>query len=188
MLAAVFSLALPGMGEWYAGDLSAGKYNLIAEGGLWLTYGGFKLQSGWIRDDARVYATQHAGAAMEGKNADFEVNIGEYLSRDAYNQAMLRNRAYDEVYSAPGFEWEWQSVQQMTGYRSMRIRSDQANNSAKFAVAGLVINRIISAFAAARMASRFNSGLSENRWEIDVRTIDGGTGADGLTLNVRTNF
>jgi len=41
VLAVVASLILPGMGELYAGSFESGKYNLIAEGGLWLTYSGF---------------------------------------------------------------------------------------------------------------------------------------------------
>ena len=60
-LAVALSLTLPGMGELYAGNFNAGKYHLIAEGGIWLAYASLRLHSTWERQDAHSFAVEHAG-------------------------------------------------------------------------------------------------------------------------------
>ena len=70
-LAAVYSLILPGMGELYAGDFSSGKYFLIGEGILWITFAAFEIYGDAVRDDARTYAVTYAGVSPAGKNDQF---------------------------------------------------------------------------------------------------------------------
>ena len=188
LLAGVLSAILPGMGEWYAGDFGSGAISLSADGLLWMSYAGMKLQSKWIRDDARTAAVQNAQAQMAGKDAAFEVNIGNYMTTDEYNQAMLRNRQYDQVYSSPSSQWQWQSEQLRSDYRGMRIRSDEWNNNAKFAIAGLVVNRIVSVFAAARKAARFNRGLTETGWDLQVRVAEDAPRSDVVNVEFRTTL
>jgi hypothetical protein len=147
-----------------------------------------KIESQWIRDDARTYAAEHAGASLAGKDANFEVNIGNYSSMDAFNEAMLRNRDYSRVYSSPADQWNWQSDDLRSTYRGYRIRSDQWNSDAKFAIAGLVVNRILSVFSATRQAARVNRGLSEAGWNLNLRLADVGARRDLVALEFHTAF
>jgi len=167
LVAVAASLVLPGVGELYAGNFESGRYFLVADALLWLGYGGTITQSNWIRRDARLYAVQHAGASMNGKDEQFEVNIGNFLSTDDYNQAKLRNREFDLVYRGAQDAWLWDSDASRTRFRDLRIRSDEWKQASTFVVAALVVNRIISAFNAGRAAGRANRP-AETTGSLDV--------------------
>jgi hypothetical protein len=94
-LAITLSLLVPGTGELYAGNFESGKYSLLAEGAIWVTYAAFTTHGNWVRRDARVFATERAGASFASKTDKFDVDIGNYRSMDEYNQAKLRNREFD---------------------------------------------------------------------------------------------
>jgi hypothetical protein len=187
MLAAVYSLLVPGLGEWYVGDLSSGQYHLMSEGSLWLVYGGMRTYSSWIRNDAHAYATQHAGASFAGKDADYDANIGDYVNTEDYNQEMLRNRDYDKVYSSQAFFWQWQNAEQQASYRAQRIQADKMKNNAQFAIAGMVINRVISVFGAVRAAARYNRE-HDAASRIDLNVTPNPVNGDGLQLTMSTTF
>jgi TM2 domain-containing membrane protein YozV len=106
-LAVVASLIVPGAGELYAGSFETGKYHLIAEGGLWLTYYGFRLHSNWLGQDARTFANQHAGANFDNKDDQYLVNIGNFNNTGEYNETKMRNRESDFVYLTEQYNWQW---------------------------------------------------------------------------------
>jgi hypothetical protein len=95
-LAVLYSLLLPGMGEMYADDAS-GKYFLIAEGVLWLTYVVFDVRGTAVQDDARAFSTVQAGVNRAGKSDQFFVDIGNFASMDEYNDKKLRDREPDKL-------------------------------------------------------------------------------------------
>ena len=189
LLGVVLSLVLPGAGEWYADNLSTGKYFMGADGVLWLSYAGISLRGSWIRNDTRLFATQHAGVVMSGKEEQFEVDLGNFQSTDDYNQAKLRNREFDLLYQQPEYQWNWDAEKHRLAYRSLRIRSDEYFQNAKFVIGALVVNRIISAFSAWRSVNRYNRSLETTEsWNIGAR-IDGGlSGQPGLTIRLSKPF
>ncbi len=189
ILAIVSSLVVPGVGELYAGNFETGRYHLAADAALWLGYAGFQYTALWIKDDARVYGTEHAGADFTGKDDQFIVNVSNYPSVDAYNAAKSRNREYDMLYVSPAYVWNWQTDAQRQHFRDLRVRSDEAKNNAKFVTAALVVNRVISAFSAGRAAARFNESLdAQSSVSLGVSPSQGPAGADGLTLHVVAVF
>lgn len=182
LLATLLSLVLPGAGEYYAGNETAAGYFLAADGALWLTFAGLRLQSDWVMDDARLFAQDRAGADFTGKDARFEAQVGNYLSRDLYNESRLRERQYDELYAGASFGWSWGSHDERIRYRSLRIRSDELAQAAEFAVGALIVNRIISAFSAWRSARSYNSA-----WHVGAgmqRILD----APGVGLHLSRSF
>jgi len=189
LLGVTLSLILPGAGEWYAGNLSTGKYFMGADGVLWLSYAGISLRGSWIRDDARLFAGRHAGASVEGKEEQFEVDIGNFQSTDEYNQAKLRNREFDLIYDKPGYSWNWNTEKNRLEYRAERIRSDEYFQNAKFIVGALVINRVISAFSAWRSVNRHNKALdSSGGWDIKAEVQGGLPANQGLTISLSRSF
>ncbi|MGD1046271.1 MAG: hypothetical protein ABR936_13260 [Bacteroidota bacterium] len=189
VLAVVASLILPGMGELYAGSFESGKYNLIAEGGLWLTYSGFRMHADWLQQDARTFANQHAGANFDNKDDQYSVNIGNYNTTDEYNQAKLRNRENDLVYTAGQYQWQWDSDANRTQFKDLRIRSGEIRNNAKFFIGAVVINHLFSAFSAGRKAAAYNKSLSMmDNIEIQTFTLNNGTHVDGIGLSISTKF
>lgn len=183
-LAIVSSLVIPGLGELYAGSFqTSGKYNMMAEGGLWLTYAGFRLHGNWLRQDARLLAVGHAGTDFSGKDDQFDVNIGNFTSMDEYNQTKLRNREYDLVYSDSRYNWQWDSDVNRARFKDLRLSSDKAYNNAKFVIAAVVINRVISAFSAGRAAAAYNRSIAaDSRIQIRSFIMGDGLRVDGIGL------
>ncbi|MCU0452189.1 MAG: hypothetical protein MUE68_00875 [Bacteroidetes bacterium] len=185
LVAVAASLILPGAGEFYAGNFEeSGQYSLGAEAALWITYAGFHLHGSWVRTDARTFGTQMAGVSFDGKDSDFEVNIGNFLTVEAYNDTKLRNREFGKLYTDPAYAWAWTSDADRNRFREERIRSDRIFQAAKFAVAGLVVNRIISAFAAGRGAAAANRAARRAEWGIGMNAGVDQAGAPALVLNI----
>ncbi len=189
LLAATLSLLVPGTGEMYAGGFESGKYSLLAEGAIWITYASFMTHGNWVRRDARVFATEHAGANFTSKSDKFDVDIGNYLSLDDYNQAKLRNRDLDMVYTDPSYQWKWDSDADRVSFKNARIRSDQTFQNAKFVIAAAVVNRLYSAFSAGRTASTFNrKALIEGAWNLNVYPTSTRAFADGIAADISVTF
>lgn len=189
MLAVAASLLLPGMGELYAGSFQTGRYALIADGALWITYAGFDIYGNWLRTDAREFAARNANANFSGKDEKFEVNIGNYMGTDAYNEAKLRSREYSSVYNSPSYDWSWDSDGSRQRFRALRIQSDQIHQNGKFVIAALVINRVISAFSAGRAASAYNRSVrSGQSWRLGANIQGRIAAPSGLELRVEQSF
>lgn len=190
-LAVLYSLALPGMGELYAGSFSSGRYFLAAEGLLWLTYTVFQVRADALRDDSRGFAVAHAGITLQGKNDQYFVDIGNFLNIDDYNQKKLRDRDADKVYDpALGYAWQWDSDASRSAFRDQRVSSDNAYNNRKFVVAVVLINHVASAINAARSAVMHNrelegalSGLS-----LEAEVLGSPLHSHGMALTVRKTF
>ncbi|MBM4160175.1 MAG: hypothetical protein FJ217_03655 [Ignavibacteria bacterium] len=189
-LAVVYSLLLPGMGHLYADNFSTGKFYLIGETGLWITYAGFRLRSSWLRGDARSFAAQHADADFDGKNDQFAVDIGNFNSLRDYNEAKLRNREDEKLYDASrAFCWQWDSDANRLAYKDLRIRGDEVLRNSQFVIAAMVLNRLIAAFSAVRSVADYNraSSLGES-WRLDARVAGGLPTAHGIELTLTKNF
>jgi hypothetical protein len=183
------SLLVPGLGEWYAGNFEeSGRYSLAAEGTLWVTFAAMRLHGTWVRNDARAFGTHMAGISFAGKDADFEVNVGNFMTVDEYNQAKLRNREYDKLYTGPAFSWTWLSDAERQRFKDERIRSDRIFQSAKFVIAGLVVNRVISAFAAGRGAAAANRAARRAEWGIGMNAGVDLHGSPALTLSFQQRW
>ncbi|TAK64000.1 MAG: hypothetical protein EPO24_03625 [Bacteroidetes bacterium] len=160
--AVALSLLLPGLGEWYAGDYSSGKYLSMAEGGLWLTWASFRLYGDWIQNDARTYAVQHAGITTDNKDDQYFIDIGNFVSVDAYNEQVLRDRDDDKVYDANShYNWNWDTDNNREQYRQLRVQSDKVYNNANFVIAAIIVNHVISGINAARTATKHNNAIDE---------------------------
>lgn len=189
LLAVTLSLVVPGTGELYAGNFETGKYVLLAEAVIWVTYAAFYTHGNWVRRDAQLFATQRAGASFNSKTDKFDVDIGNYLSMDEYNQAKLRNRELDLLYTDPSYNWKWGSDADRNAFKNARIRSDQIYQNAKFVVAAAVVNRVFSAFSAGRAASVFNrKALIEGAWNLEAYPTSSKAFADGMNLELSFNF
>jgi len=190
-LAALYSLLVPGMGELYAEGFSSGKYFLIAEGGLWLTYAAFEIHGNDLRDGARTYAAARAGVVAGGKDDQFFVDVGNFLSMDEYNEKRLRDREPERLYSAAsGEHWRWDAEESRLTYREQRITSEQMYNNRKFVAAAVIINHVVSAINAARAAISYNSSLENplGSMEFSSRVLGGPGREHGVLVTVSKTF
>jgi len=189
-LAVVYSLLLPGMGELYAGDYGTGKYFTIAEGALALAAISFDRYGNWIKDDARQYAVTHAHSGLDGMDDQYFSVIGDYQSVYEYNEAVLRNRDAQKVYDPHSSSyWSWDTPDNRERYRQLRVSSDERFNDARFLVAAIVVNHIVSAIDAARIVIRHNGSREESgRIDIHAGIIGGIARPEGIRVTLSRNF
>jgi hypothetical protein len=188
-LAVIYSLLLPGMGELYVGDYSVGKYFTVAEGGLWITWTAFQLQSKWVRDDARAFSRQHAGVVTEGKSDQYFIDIGNFTSVYEYNEQVLRERDAHKLYDPHSSDyWNWDTPQHKEQYRQLRVSADKILNNANFVLAAIGINHLISAINAGRMAINHNKQQDRAFLDIRARLLGDVMTNSGIMLSITKHF
>jgi hypothetical protein len=188
-LAVGLSLLVPGLGEWYANDFSHGKYFMMSEAGLWLTYASFNVYGSWVRDDARNYAKTNAGVSIEGKDDKYFVNVGNFTSLNDYNNSKLLNRQSEKMYlNTAQYFWKWKSDEQRKIYKEMRISSDVAFNNLKFVGTAIAINHILSAINAGMSAVSYNHSLASLPVDVRFSALANPNGIDGAKMTLTTHF
>ncbi len=186
-LAAIYSLLLPGMGELYADGFGSGKYFLIAEGALWLTYAAFDVYGSSLQDDARAFAVSHAGVDRSGKDDQYYVDIGNFLEINQYNEKQLRDREPERLYDPnAGFAWRWESDAARAAYREQRISSENMFNNRRFVVGAILINHIASAINAARSAISHNKNVESGQAELSFKAevMGGFSNPHGILITI----
>ena len=154
------SLLLPGWGEISISEKSRGQKFLASDILLWLIVINGKNLSKHYESNYRSFASEHAGVNWARTDYLFAVDIGYYNELSIYNEYKQRERSQPmrtdpngelireygyAIYPQNGdFDWKWDSVASRKSYLDMRILSANWDKYANFAVAGLVINRLIS--------------------------------------------
>jgi hypothetical protein len=172
--AVLYSLILPGTGEWYAGNSSAARYLFGSEMTLWLSLYSFHEYGTWLRNDARSFAEVYAGIDWTGKNDKFFVNVGNFKSREEYNEKKMRDRDVGALYLDASYHWNWESEELRAEYRDLRVRSDKMFNAIKFVGTAIVANHIVSAIIAGNSASRYNERLGRTDWSFGIVPLHNG--------------
>ena len=195
-LAAIYSLLLPGMGELYAEGFGSGKFFLMAEGALWLTFASFEAYGGALRDDARTFAIAKAGIDPSGKDDQFYIDIGNFNNIDEYNDKQARDREAERIYQGNiydvnrGFAWNWESDAERLSYRDQRLSSETVFNNKKFVAAAVIINHVASAINAARAAISYNDDLAAANDDLSFRAdvIGGIRNPQGVMITLSKRF
>ncbi|MDL1891624.1 hypothetical protein FBQ87_01850 [Sphingobacteriales bacterium CHB3] len=196
-LAVLYSLLLPGLGEHYADGFSSGKYFSIAEAALWLTYITFDVYGTSLKDDAIRFAVANAGIDPTGKDAQFFVDIGNFLNTTEFDEKRNRERDPQRTYgNRAGYSWNWgpaelpQSDINRALYKDQRISGDNMLNNRKFVIAAIVINHVASAINAARMAISYNREITEqsSHYQFKADVLGGLSNPHGVMLTVSRSF
>jgi hypothetical protein len=138
------SLVMPGWGESYLGYHSAARRFFWADMIIWAGIIGLETYSSWRQDQFMALGAQHAGAQMSGKNDAFYADIGNYMTTQEYNDAKIRARNFDAVFSDPSYFWSWDSDQNRAHYDNTRIQSKSAKNKVVFFIGAAALNRLVS--------------------------------------------
>lgn len=163
-LAFIYGLLVPGMGHVYADRFSTGKYFMISEAAIWLTYAAFTIYGNWLLDDAYTFSSNHAGVQVEGKDKDdvFFVNVANYNNVEEYNNEKLRFGEYDQVYlPGTGYDFYWDSEDNRLRYREDKIAGDRTLNDRLFVIGAVLVNHVISAISAVFAANSYNDELKQ---------------------------
>ncbi len=154
------SLLFPGWGELSLNQNSRGQKIMAADIILWITVFNGKNLSKNYESDYRAFASEHAGVNWSHTDYLFAVDIGYYENLNDYNSAKARQRSLEletdlngglireyghAIYPENGdFDWQWDSDSNRKSYKDIRISSANWDKYANFAIAGLLVNRVIS--------------------------------------------
>ena len=167
--ALVLSLAVPGLGERYAGKSRLSKYLIATETAWWGLYIWHNVYSGWMKDDYITFAAAHAGIESAGKNKKYYVNIGNFSDIYGYNDKKMLDRDDDLVYKdIPENYWRWDSDDNKERFKEMRVKSDRYGNRVNYFATAIILNHIISGINAAIIAKKWNNSLeSQPAWKLE---------------------
>ena len=154
------SLIFPGWGELSLNNKSHGQKLMTADIILWLTVLNGKKLSKNYESDYHAFASEHAGVDWNHTDYLFAVDIGYYEKLDDYNSVKARQRSLEmettpngylirefghSIYPENGdFHWEWDNTANRQSYKDLRVSSANWDKYANFAIAGLIINRVVS--------------------------------------------
>lgn len=95
------------------------------------------------------------------------LNVGNYLSTEAYNEARQRERLAGDVYpDDENFDWQWDSDENRREYGDYWRRRNLAGEIALFAMGGMVLNRIISVIDAS-----YQFGMMANSLKVSLQPV-----------------
>ena len=158
--AMLLSLMLPGLGESKNGHRKAAIFFMATEVTFWGIFAAHRIYSGWLADDYRTYARQHAGAPVAGQVKQYFVDIGNFQDIYEFNESKGVDRAFDVQYAETSeFTWQWDTDANRVRFKSMRVSSDRARNRATFYLTGIFLNHLSSAINVALAVRRWNTGL-----------------------------
>ncbi len=188
-VAVIYSLLLPGMGELYANGFEQGKYSLIAEGALWLTYGIFQYYGMWMQNDARNFSATHAGIILNGKDDQYFVDVGNFSTIYDYNNKKLRDRTYEKLYEVNDtYYWKWDTEENRKLFREQRVQSATIFNNTRFIIGAILVNHVISAVNAARLTRQYNNRLEEQSWNIGTEMLQHNGTMNGMKICFTYSF
>lgn len=193
--AKIKSLILPGWGELSIDKQSRAKYFLYAESILIISAYSFNKLSSNYRSDYTAYAIQHANVDITNRDYMFALDIGSNDNIEEFNNIKKRQRALlmeldpggnvvrdfgHQVYpERAGYDWDWDSDTNRSTFNSMRINSINYEKYAGFAVAGMLLNRIVSLI---------DVMILENKEETKISSIIIPKGYDGMELQFYIKF
>jgi hypothetical protein len=184
VLAILYSVVLPGMGELYSGRYDSGKYFTIADGVLWGVLTGLDIYGVWQQNNYKSYAESKAGVSLDGKDSDYFANVGNYNNINDYNASMDLNGNFNKVYDVAKYYWKWADDGQRRDYRGMWSSSENSFNNIRFVAGALILNRVISAINAVRFVNAYNKNLQQEvSWNVSVGIQNQQTLPPSLTFN-----
>ena len=142
------SIIFPGWGEMKMGYDSRAKIFISSELLILGTYFFGNSFSDWTENQYRGYAELHADVDMDDKDYAFVVNMSKHDSMEEYNHYMMihhNTNYFEDVYSGESYSWEWDSTDNRLKFDKIRRNSVVSGTFAEFAIAGLIVNRIVSA-------------------------------------------
>jgi hypothetical protein len=184
-----YSLLLPGLGDWYAGNHPRAVVSFGIEAAIWTAFIVSKVQADQREDAFREYATIFAEVTSTGHSDDYYALLREYDNWELYEAEVMldaRIAGYDsgqnpdlgsdvlQQYFADNrvsdFEpWQWASLDHKVQFQEMRSSAKNADRRAEFLIAAAVANRVVASIFAYMAVKKANSTetASAQRYHID---------------------
>lgn len=165
-----YSALVPGLGEMYAQNYSKGAIFLAAETAIIFSYLRLQNERDWTINSYKQYALSVAGVPTDMDDSYYQL-IQNYMSSEEYNDNIIRDarnyfliyntdpQGYEEYLEAnlipPENSWHWDSDDEWIKYIDLRVRKQDYEIYANFAIAAVILNRIVSIIDSAVEARKF---------------------------------
>jgi len=193
------SLTLPGWGQATLGHRRSAAFFGLTEAAVWGTFTAFRLQVAMREDSYLRSARLGAGIDLSGRDEEYRRIVGSFASSEEYNRLVVARdaanlyysdpeqyRAYIEAHSLRGADaWSWDSPEAQARYRDQRKHAQRAAQRANTALAVAVVNRIVSALHAARLAGQ--PAAAPRSWNLEVVPV-AGVDPTAFQIRVHTRF
>ena len=169
--AMLYSAILPGLGEIYTKNPTKAGFFLGAEFAILFSYFRFKTETEWKIDSYERFAFVNAGIPKNSSDVLYQ-NAQDYISSEEYNERIIlaaRNyfliylndeEAYEEYLSyhlIPEEEgWDWENNKNWSKFQKLRRQKQDLEIYSNFAVAGLILNRLVSILDSAISTKKYN--------------------------------
>jgi hypothetical protein len=192
------SLTLPGWGQATLGRRTSAVFFGLTETAIWGTFTAFRIQVAMREDAFLRTARLQAGIDLRGRDEEWRHIVGGFASSDDYNRlVVLRDAAnlyyfeseaywaYFEEHRLKGADtWKWSGEGRLR-YLDQRKNAQRAAQRANTTLAVAVVNRIVSALHAARVAGR--PAPAARSWQFEVVPV-ACEDATAFQLRVRARF
>jgi len=164
-----YSLLLPGMGEAYVGKYNYTKFFLSVEVIGWGLYVANRMQVKSREQDYKNFATQHAGVNSASKEDQYWIDIGKFDNIYEYNEQRRRERDINAIYEENTINyWRWDNYDNRLFYDGQRIETREIERREVFIIGAIVLNHLVSAINALRLAKAYNKGIEQLSWNINM--------------------
>jgi hypothetical protein len=178
------SIVLPGWGHYYVNKhhWNRGKYHMAADALLIISYIGLRSYTDHLHNNMFTYAQTYSGTDIRNRDRSFQLNVGEFNSRDAYNQFQERARNWGELYpDTQQYYWKWKTEQDRLRYLDMKNSYDRTHQQLPTLITLMVANRLISGLSAYLRARKMDTHLPAVSLTMPVYNQ---TGSHGIMANL----
>jgi hypothetical protein len=160
--ALLFSLIIPGAGEYYAEQPGYAQVFFGLEVLGWASiFLNNKLFSS-LENDYQNFAVLHAGVQRGNKADKYWGDIGKFDDIYSYNIQRYRDRALNEAYNENNiYHWDWDSRENRLIYDNKRLDAAVVRDREIFFVTAVFINHLVSAINAVRLVRRYNKNIAQ---------------------------
>jgi len=140
----------------------------------------------WLQKDYKNYAYQHANVTKKSKDDQYWIDIGKYDNIYEYNEQRRRDRDVDNIYNENNrYFWQWDSYSNRLNYDGKRIHAKSLENDDVYYMGAIVLNHIVSAINALRLAKAHNRNIKKGGWMMGVKYDDY---RNSLSLSINQPF
>jgi hypothetical protein len=177
--AILYSVLVPGWGEYYAGRKDKAKYFFAVEAITWIAYFSYRTYGNWRKDDMIRIAAEKANANLNGKDDHFFDMVGFYENVHEYNSlGRITDPGRPYYHDTTEFYWNWQSSSDRDDYRDLKNSFRSAFKNSETVIGLAILNRLISIVDAVRDVKSYNRKIndpfseSENDIKLEINPLN----------------